>query len=179
MKFATLFTILAAIPCAYSIVIKRDTPVKKAITDITAAFDKLDFAANGFNGDIQPVIDAADYVISLIASGQTVTDGAAPIGLGDASTLLNPFKELDNHAKALFDNIKGRVGDIEKAHQCGVTHEKLDIIRSTAQKLIDTIFSKVTSAFFKSQARPYTDDIKRILDQSQDLFAEGNCVNAS
>ncbi|KAK9688624.1 hypothetical protein K7432_014348, partial [Basidiobolus ranarum] len=61
MKFATLITILAGISSAYSMVIKRDTPVKKVITDLTAAFDKLDAAAIAFDGNIQPVVNAADY----------------------------------------------------------------------------------------------------------------------
>ncbi|OAQ22916.1 hypothetical protein K457DRAFT_130921 [Linnemannia elongata AG-77] len=179
MKFAIPITILAAISGAYSMVIKRDTPVKKVITDLTAAFDKLDAAANAFDGNFQPVVDATDYVISLIGSGQTTTEGAAVIGLGDAAALLDPVKELDNHVKTLFNDVKGRVDNAEKAKQCDVTREKLATVSSTGQKLIDTILGKVSSAFAKAQAKPYFDDIKNLLDQFQVLFAEGNCVNAS
>ncbi|KAK9763518.1 hypothetical protein K7432_009729 [Basidiobolus ranarum] len=179
MKFATLITILATISGAYSMVIKRDTPVKKVITDLTAAFDKLDTAAIAFDGNVQPVVNAADYVISLIGSGQTIAEGAAPIGLGDAATLLDPIKELDGHIKTFFNDLKGRVGDVGKAKQCDVALGKLGTINSTCQKLIGAIVDKVTSTFAKAQAKPYFDDIKNLLAQSQDLFVKGNCVNAS
>lgn len=179
MKFATPLTILAAISGAYSLVIQRDTTVKKVITDVTAALDDLDKAAKDFNGDIKPVVDAADKVITLITSGQTTADDAAPIGLGDAAGLLDPVKQLDNQAKTLFNDVKGRVGDVEKAGQCDVTREKLSTVNTAGTKLIDTILNKVTSTFAKAQAKPYVDDIKNLLSQSQDLFAEGSCVNAS
>ncbi|KAF9203724.1 hypothetical protein BGZ59_001475 [Podila verticillata] len=179
MKFATIITILAAISGAYSMVIKRDTPVKKVIIDLTAALGELDATANDFDGNIQPVVDAADHVISLIGSGQSTAEGAASIEFFDAVALLEPVKELDDHAKTFFNDVKDRVDDVRKAKQCGVIREKLGIVNTTGQKLVDTILNKVTSAQAQAQAKPYVDDIKSLLDKSQDLFVEGNCVNAS
>lgn len=179
MKFSTPLVVLATITGAYSLVIGRDTPVKKVINDVTDSLKALDTAANSFDGDIQPVVDAADGVINTINNGQQVADGAPPIGLGDAATLLDPVKALDAQAKTLFNDVKGRVPDVEKAKQCDVTREKLSTVNSTGTKLIDTILNKVSSTFAKKQAQPYVDDIKKVLSDAQDLFAEGNCVNAS
>ncbi|KAG0360053.1 hypothetical protein BGX24_005644 [Mortierella sp. AD032] len=178
MKFATTINILAAISVVYSMVIKRDISVKKVITDLTAALDKLDAAAKAFDGNFQPVVDAADNIIYLIGSSQTTVEGAAPIDFDDAATLLNPVKRLDNHAKTLFEDNKNRVGDVEKAKQCDVAREKLSTVKTAGQKLIDAILNKVTSAYAKVKAKTYVDDFESILTQFQYLFAEGNCVNA-
>ncbi|KAK2596696.1 hypothetical protein QQS21_006211 [Conoideocrella luteorostrata] len=179
MKFTAPLTLLVAVSGAYSMVIERDTPVKQVITDVTGGVDKLDAAANNFSGDIKPVVEAAENLISLINNGQTVADGAAPIQLADAASLLQPVKDLDDHAKTLFNDVKGRVGDVEKAGQCDVTREKLGTVSTNGNKLIDSILNKVSSSFARAQAKPYTDDIKSLLQQAQDLFAEGKCVNAS
>ncbi|GJJ75471.1 hypothetical protein EMPS_07829 [Entomortierella parvispora] len=179
MKFATPIIMLTAMSGAYSMIIKRDTPVKNVITNLAAAFDKLDTTVKAFDGNIQPVVDAADNIISLIASGQITANDAALIGLADTVTLLDSFKELDQSSKTLFNDVKGRVAEVEKAKQCDVTREKLDTINASSKELIGTILRKITVVYAKAQAQPYINHIESTLAQTQDLFAENNCVNAN
>lgn len=176
MKFTTPLTILAAISGAYSLVInKRATPIRQTILDVTASIDQLDAAVNAYNGDFKPVSDAIDDVISVIASGQAIVTGAAPIGLGDAATLLDPVKALENQAKVLLRDVKAHVDDVKAAKQCTNTLGKITTFNTTGQKLVNDIVDKISSAFGKAQAKLYADNIKNTLAQAQDLFEPSNC----
>ncbi|KAF5122580.1 hypothetical protein E5D57_013066 [Metarhizium anisopliae] len=178
MRFATPVTLLAAISGTCAMVIQRDNPLAKCINSVTSSLNKLDVATKSFNGDIQPVVEAADNVIATIQHGQMVTDGTPSIGLFSAAALLQPVQILDNRAKVLFVDVKGRVLDVQKAKKCDVTRAKLSTLNSVGHKLIDTILNKISSGFARNIARPFTDDIKGLLAKSLDLFEGARCVDA-
>jgi hypothetical protein len=177
MKFSAPITILAAISGACAMFAGADHPAQKIITDVTVAVGKLDEAVKAFSGVIQPVIDAADGVLASIVEGQKVADGIGPIELRDAILLYQPVRDLDIRVSGLFEDIKGRIGEVEKARQCDVTREKLTVIDTAGRKLMDTTLNKIQADIAKRVARPIVDNIKRTLTAAKGLFTNDHCVN--
>ncbi|KAF9426847.1 hypothetical protein BGZ94_005929 [Podila epigama] len=179
MKFPSPLLALAAATCAYSLAIKSPNAIVTVITDVTKSITELDLAANTYNGiDITPIVTAADKVILVIGTGQTVADALKTISILESSTLAQPIADLNVQAIKLYDDVKGRVAEVQAARQCALTREKLGAISTSGRKLIDTVIGKIESEPVKNIAKGYTDQIMNLLDQATELFSEKNCVDA-
>ncbi|OAA39425.1 Cell wall galactomannoprotein [Metarhizium rileyi] len=179
MKFTTSITILAgASGISAAALTMEPKTLAEVVNSVTSAISNLDTAARNFNGDIAPVIEAADKVIATIHLGQTMADAIPSIDLMSAMPLLEPVKSLESHAKALLDHVRSRVHDVEKAKRCEDTRSTLSVLNSSGRNLMDTIFNKIVDVLARNLALPLMDDIKALLAQALDLFAKGHCVDA-
>lgn len=176
MKFTTSITLFSVISGAFGLVIERDlATVKKVTADVQAGIDDLGAAAKAFNGDIQPIAEAAAKLITTIKSGTTTVAASSNLSVGDALALVDGTKNLQAHSQALVDQFKARKGDIQKAKQCEVTKATITEINTDSQALIKAIVSKVPP-FAQGIAAKQSQGIINVLNDAQNSFA--NCQDA-
>ncbi|KAF5008737.1 hypothetical protein FDECE_4974 [Fusarium decemcellulare] len=150
--------------------------VTEVLSDVGSGIDKLDSAVKSLPGDPDPVVNAAESLVSVINDGKSKVDKSDDLSLSDALGLQDPVQDLTKKAETLTDNLKSKKSGIQDAGLCSTTRSQISDINEASQKLIDSVVSKVPEAA-QSIAKDLASDLTNVLNEAQDAFSESNCVD--
>ncbi|KAF9426846.1 hypothetical protein BGZ94_005928 [Podila epigama] len=179
MRLPLFFLALAALTCAFPMIIKRSFPIVNIVEEVTTAVKEFNQASKAFVGDTTPCLDAADKIIAAIAAGQLTAEKLGSVTFLDVpkfAALLPAVSTLYAEALSLIAELTARVPEIAKAGQCKVAREKLGTVNVSAKKIIDTLADKIPTTI-RDTGKPVIDNIKKLLDESQNVVSESNCVD--
>lgn len=167
---------LSAEPPAH--VLARDIA---AITGVFAAvskeLEKLDSAVKGFSGDVKPVQDSADKLISAFQDGEAKVMGSGMLTLADALGLQEPVKGLQSQSEALVSDLKSRKSEIEKGGHCDLVRQKVSSINAGSMGLTKAVIGKVPT-----EAQPIAESlasgVKKVLSDAASEFSKENCKSS-
>lgn len=177
MKYTTPIALLAVSAQAYVVEIRDVATIKGVLLNVQNGVDNLDAVGKAFDGNIQPVLDASNALITTVNEGKSTVDGSSNLSLGEALQLLGPVGTLKDHAQTLSDDLLARRAQVQQAKGCDLTRTQIGGIKDSSKGLIASIVSKVPDAaknIANQQASQFTD----ILQKAEDNFAGSNCVDA-
>ncbi|KAJ3548451.1 hypothetical protein NM208_g998 [Fusarium decemcellulare] len=157
--------------------VERDVAtVTEVLSDVGSGIDKLDSTVKSLPGDPDPVVDAAESLVSVINDGKAKVDKSDDLSLADALALQDPVQDLTKKAETLTENLKAKRSGIQEAGLCSTTRSQVSDINEASQKLIDSVVSKVPEAA-QSIAKDLASDLTNVLNEAQDAFSESNCAD--
>ncbi|KAF4456628.1 cell wall protein [Fusarium austroafricanum] len=157
--------------------VQRDlATVTGVLNDVGSGIDGLDSAVKAFKGNSDPVVDAAEKLVSVINAGKTKVDKSDDLSLSDALGLQDPVKDLTKKAETLTDDLKAKRPQIQEAGLCGTTRTQISDINTASKKLIASVVSKVPKAA-QGIAENLASGLTDVLNEAQDAFSEKNCVD--
>ncbi|KAF5603300.1 cell wall protein [Fusarium pseudocircinatum] len=157
--------------------VQRDlATITGVLNDVGSGIDDLDSAVKAFKGDSDPVVDAAESLVSVINDGKTKVDKSDDLSLSDALGLQDPVKDLTKQAETLTDDLKAKKPQLQEAGLCGTTRAQISNINDASKKLIASVVSKVPEAA-QGIAEDLASGLTDVLNDAQDAFSEKNCVD--
>lgn len=159
-------------------ILERDVAtITGAVEAVGQGIEKLDSAVKSFSGNVKPVQDAADKLLSTLKDGESKVKGSDKLSLTDALALQEPVKGLQSKSESLVSSLKSRKPEVEKGGLCGLIREQLGSINSGSLALIKAVVDKVPK-----EAQPIAEGLagglKKVLNDANTEFNENNCKNS-
>ncbi|KAF9418102.1 hypothetical protein BGZ94_009797 [Podila epigama] len=180
-KLPLFFLALAALTCAFPMIIKRSFPIVNIVEEVTTAVKEFNQASKAFVGDTTPCLDAADKIIAAIAAGQLTAEKLGSVTFLDApkfAALLPAVSTLYAEALSLIAELTARVPEIAKAGQCKVAQKKLaDVVYSG--KFIIVILGTKIPAVKQTGVKMLSNAFEKLHSAAHDLLSEKYCVDAA
>ncbi|KAG6028066.1 hypothetical protein E4U41_000782 [Claviceps citrina] len=181
MKFTTPLALLCAVSSsARGLVVAnvrpRDLSSSLAIlADVRSNIDALDAALRKpWTNDPTPLLGASNGLIASLAHGKDTISAGPALGLADAVKLVRPVKELQAHAQALLDSLRGDKPQIRQARLCDVVARQVDAIDGDGEALTKAIVDKVPDTA-QHVAAMMSQGLLDILTEAKKEFSAGNC----
>lgn len=174
MKFST---VLLAATASAAVVERSNGDIVKVLASVQSGVEKLDSAANSYNGDKAPLIKASDALIQTIKDGKTKVDATGKLSPLEGTELVQPTNELNDEAKKLVKDLTSKRDQVEKAGECDTVREKLQAISSNSQALIKAVVAKVPESL-SDIAAGLSKKVTDTLNEAADAFSEANCKNS-
>lgn len=169
---------LFAVCSSASNVEQRDyATAEQIINDIKDGLKNFGDAAAAFNGDIQPVKDAADAALAKADADITLGQNMTPLDFDDCYNLVTPLKLVQQQAYRLEKQLIPRKPEVEQYGQCDTVRGYIAQALSRSDTIIATIKSKVPTKTYRiidQQAQILLAKVQEAADQ----FNSANCVNA-
>ncbi|KAK3186912.1 hypothetical protein K4F52_004356 [Lecanicillium sp. MT-2017a] len=174
MQFSQLTVLFFAAVVSAGVVPRDLQTFRNVMAAVQTKTDALDAAVNAYNGNVQPVSDAADDLVDTVDSGNTQLVGQPQLSLSDTLVLNQDVTAFKSHARTLVDDLKAKRPQVITDGHCGLVRDKITEINSSSDTLINTLVSKVDPAA-KAIAEGQAKDIRAILQDAKDSYSTANC----
>lgn len=170
MKAAVVLSIATS---ALGAIVARDAATVNGVID-TAGKDiqALTEAVSAYSGDKDPLVKAADKLVSDLKAGKQKVSGSGDLGLSDAALLAGPVQKLAGDGSKLTDALKAKKSEVEKAGECKLVQTQISDIYNASNDLIDTVVGLVSDEAAKPVAEKLAGQLTTVLDDAKSAFAQ-------
>ncbi|KAJ3498752.1 hypothetical protein NLG97_g872 [Lecanicillium saksenae] len=138
MRFSTTIAMAAMANGAFGALVDVVVAAVGAAADDTGALNK---AVLAFNGDIDPVVNAAAKLITDVTNGKKNVDATPgpPLDEDGVFAVVGVITPLNQNSQDLVASLKARKPDVEKGGYCELVQKQSQTIYTVSTALINTV----------------------------------------
>lgn len=151
--------------------------INGALSAIQNSTDDLAAVVKTFDGNLQPVFEASNTLITIVNNGTTIVDDSRSLAYSDVVKLRPQVHGLKDHAQILSDDLLAKRSEIQKAKGCDFTRVQIQNVKNASNVLIEALINKIVPVL-KGLAKKEAQGFTEILQKTEDDFSGSNCVDA-
>jgi hypothetical protein len=178
MRFFTAFVAMTLTTSAAPLIEKREAIANTIIDQLTHQLGDMAKAINGFypGWDVGktarnaiPILDQANIVLETMKNGTRQIWWAQSLGIGDAIAILSPLTSLNTAVTSVTAGLMNKMSYFD-IYLTPVVVQQLEKFSVEAQKLVDTVVSRLPSYLPSAIAAPFSQPILSSLKTTLEAY---------